>query len=139
MLVKLPITYRKERIFNEVGDMFKKERKWIENLSKRTKCRLIGAIIIFLSIFIADSSITFFLFIYLLSVIIIFSSAFIGIEEITINAIAEIITTIGFVLFLLGVFAPLGMNPDFYYVQIAGTIVMLIGTLLERPEKKKDS
>ena len=119
--------------------MFKEERKWIGNLSKKTKCRLIGAIIIFFSIFIADSSTTFFLVTYLLGVIIIFSSAFIGIEEITINAIAEIITTTGFVLFLLGVFAPLGMNPDFYYVQIAGTLVMLIGTLLQRSEKKKDS
>ena len=126
-------------MINEVGDMFKEERKWIENLSKKTKFRLLGAIIIFLSIFIADLSTTFFLVIYLLGVIIIFSSAFVGIEEITINAIAEIITTMGLVLFLLGVFAPLGMNPDFYYAQIAGSLVMLIGTLLERPTKKKDS
>ena len=126
-------------MINEVGEMFKEVRKWIENLSKRTKCRLIGAIIIFLSMFIADSSTTFFLVIYLLGVIIIFSSAFIGIEKITINGIAEIITTTGFVLFLLGVFAPLGMNPDFYFVQIAGSLVMLIGTLLKRPEKKKGS
>ncbi|MFJ7916328.1 MULTISPECIES: hypothetical protein [unclassified Lysinibacillus] len=119
--------------------MFKEERKFINSLSKRTKFVSLGVIISFLSIFIVDFSFIFFLICYLLGVFLIFISAFIGIEKFNKNVIGEITSSFGLVLIMLGVFAPLGINPNFYYVQIIGIFFMLIGSTLESLGKKKGS
>jgi len=39
---------------------------------------------------------------------------------------------------MLGVFAPLGISPKFYYVQIAGAVPMLVGITLKSPKKTID-
>lgn len=88
-----------------------------------------------MSIFIADSSFIFFSVIYILGVFLIFISAFIGIEKFNKSSIGEIISSIALVLIMLGVFAPLGISPQFYYVQIAGAVLMLVGITLKSPEK----
>ena len=119
--------------------MFKEARKFIDSLSKRTKFFSLGVIISFLSIFIVDFSFIFFLICYLLGVFLIFISAFIGIEKFNKNAIGEITSSFGLVLIMLGIFAPLGINPNFYHVQIIGAFFMLIGITLKSPGKKKGS
>ena len=119
--------------------MFKEARKFIDSLSKRTKFFSLGVIISFLSIFIVDFSFIFFLICYLLGVFLIFISAFIGIEKFNKNAIGEITSSFGLVLIMLGIFASLGINPNFYYVQIKGTFFILIGITLKSPWKKKGS
>lgn len=121
------------------GDLFKEERKFINSLSKRTKFVSLGVIIILLSIFIVDFSFKFFLICYLLGVFLIFISDLIGIEKFNKNAIGEITSSFGFVLIMLGVFAPLGINPNFHYGTIIGPFLMLIGTTLKSLGKKKCS
>lgn len=127
------------KIFSEVEDLFKEERKFINSLSKRTKFFSLGVIISFSSIFIVDFSFIFFLILYLLGGFLIFISAFIGIEKFNKNTIGEIIANVGIVLIMLGVFAPLGIHPNFYYFQIIGTPFVIIGITLKSPAKKKDS
>jgi len=121
------------------GDLFKEERKFINSLSKRTKVVSLGIIIIFLSIFIVNFSFIFFSICYLLGVFFIFISAFIGIEKFNKNAIGEITSSFGLALIMLGIFAAMGINSKFYYVQIIGTFFMLIGITLKSPGKKKGS
>lgn len=127
------------KIFSEVGDLLKEERKFINSLSIRTKFVSLGVIIILLSIFVVDFSFKFFLICYLLGVFLIFISDLIGIEKFNKNAIGEITSSFGFVLIMLGVFASLGINPNFHYGMIIGPFFMLIGTTLKSLAKKKGS
>lgn len=83
------------KIFSEVGDLFKEERKFINSLSKRTKFVSLGVIISFLSIFIVDFSFIFFSICYLLGVFLIFISAFIGLEKFNKSVIGEITQVLG--------------------------------------------
>lgn len=53
---------------NEVGNLLKREMKFLSRLSKRAKVCASGVIISLLSIFIADSSLMFFSVVYLLGV-----------------------------------------------------------------------
>jgi hypothetical protein len=40
---------------------------------------------------------------------------------------------------MLGVFAPMGISPKFYYIQIAGAVLMLVGITLKSPKKNIDN
>ncbi len=119
--------------------MLKREMKFLNRLSKRAKVCASGVIISLLSIFIADSSLMFFSVVYLLGVFLIFISTFIGIEKFNKNSIGEIISSFALVLIMLGVFAPIGISPKFYYVQFAGATLMLVGTTLKSPKKTIDN
>lgn len=123
--------------FSVVRALFKEVRNFINNLSKRTKFVSLGVIIISLSILIVDFSFVFFSICYLLGVFLIFISKFIGIEKFSKNVIGEITSSFGLVLIMLGIFAPLGINPNFYYGTLIGLLFMLIGTTLKSLGKKK--
>ena len=126
-------------ILNEVRDLLKNKVKFISRLSKRAKLGALGVIISFLSIFIVNSSFIFFSVIYMLGVFLIFISAFFGIEKFNKGSIGEIISSIALVLIMLGVFAPIGISPKYYYVQIAGAVLMLVGITLNSPKKTIDN
>jgi hypothetical protein len=121
-----------------VGNLLKREMKFLSRLSKRAKVCASGVIISLLSILIADSSLMFFSVVYLLGVFLIFISTFIGIEKFNENSIGETISSFALVLIMLGVFSPLGISPKFYYVQIAGAVLMLVGITLKSPKKAID-
>ena len=115
--------------------MLKRELKFISRLSKRAKLGALGVIISLLSIFIVNSSFVIFSGIYIFGVFLIFISAFFGIEKFNKGSIGEIISSIALVLIMLGVFAPIGISPKFYFVQIAGAVLMLVGITLKNPKK----
>ncbi|MFS0824739.1 hypothetical protein [Bacillus sp. 1P02SD] len=121
--------------------MFKEKRKFISRLSRRTKLAILGLIISFFSIFIVNISVIIFCVFYLIGVFLIFISAFIGIEKFNKNTIGEIISRLGLILIILGIFYPMGIikNPNLYYIQISGTFLMLIGISSKSKEKKKGS
>ncbi len=120
--------------------MFLRERKFISRLSRRNKLAILGVIISFFSIFIVNLSVIAFCVSYLIGVFLIFISTFIDVEKLNKNNIGKIISRIGLVLIMLGIFVPTCIlkNLNFSYFQIIGSLLMLIGLSLKSTKKEKD-
>ncbi|CAM3803266.1 Permease [Mesobacillus thioparans] len=109
--------------------------KMIRRHPRKIKLSALGVITSFVSVLIVDSSLIFFGLFYFIGMLLILSSAFIGIEKFSKNTMGELLSSVALVLIMLGVLAPLGFSPKFYYVQIAGAGLMLVGFFLKSPAK----
>lgn len=120
-----------------------KAGEFIKRLSVRNKLGILGVFISLVSIFIVNFSILAFSIIYLLGVFLIFISSFIGIEKFNKNTIGEIISRIGLVFIMLGIFSRMDIIENIIAsnIQIAGTLLMLVGISLRsmREGEKKNN